>query len=57
MASALLGYAGKASALHDEACGMWIERGCRTTARRAEFVGLTYLILGDDERGIECEKR
>ena len=57
MASALLGYADKASALHDEA-SRHVDRAAmpHNSVHALNMLGITCWVLGDDERGIECEQ-
>jgi class 3 adenylate cyclase/tetratricopeptide (TPR) repeat protein len=57
-ATALLGYPEKALALHDEVLRDVDRLGLpHNTAHALNMLGLTYRILRDDERGIQCEKR
>ena len=58
MATALLGYPDKALALHDEALRHADRLGLPHNIGQAlNLLGVTYMILRDDERGIECERR
>jgi class 3 adenylate cyclase/tetratricopeptide (TPR) repeat protein len=57
-ATALLGYPDKALATHDEALRHVDRLGLPyNNAHALSMLGLTYWILRDDERGIECEQR